>query len=157
MIRQHIPYGRGLQRIALVAVLMLSTGCTATYRNHGYIPLEEDLSAINVGVDTRETVSRAVGTPTSGGIFNESGYYYVASRFRHFAFLEPDEISREVLAISFNEAGTVSNIERFGLEDGQVVALSRRVTDTNIQDFSFINQLLGSIGNFNAATLFGDG
>jgi hypothetical protein len=40
----------------------------------------------------------------------------------------------------------VSNVERFGLEDGQVVALSRRVTETNIKGVSFIRQLMGNFG-----------
>ena len=34
---------------------------------------------------------------------------------------------RQVVAISFNESGTVTNVERFGLERGQIVVLSRRV------------------------------
>ena len=40
----------------------------------------------------------------------------------------------------------VPNIERFGLEDGQVVTLSRRVTDANTKGVGYIRQLLGNIG-----------
>ena len=71
--------------------------------------------------------------------------------------LPPEEISREVLAISFTAEGILRNIERFGLEDGRVVTLSRRVTDDNIQDVSFITQLIRSIGNFDAGALLGEG
>ncbi|SMY09635.1 outer membrane protein assembly factor BamE [Flavimaricola marinus] len=155
MNRRHILAQYGLHRLALVLALCVSAACTPIYRNHGYIPLEADLALLTVGVDTRESVIQAVGSPTAGGVLSESGYYYVASRFRHYGFLEPAEIEREVLAISFNAAGTVSNIERFGLEQGRVVTLSRRVTDDNIQDVTFLEQLLGNLGNIDASTLFG--
>ena len=37
------------------------------------------------------------------------------------------------------------------LQDGRVVPLSRRVTDDAIADTSFLRQLMGSLGNFDAA------
>jgi hypothetical protein len=49
----------------------------------------------------------------------------------------------------------VTGVERFGLEDGQVVSLSRRVTDDNIRDTTFVRQLLGAIGNINAGSFLG--
>ena len=65
----------------------------------------------------------------------------------------PQEISREVLAITFTEAGVVENIERFGLEDGQVITISRRVTTANIKDQGFIKQLFGNVGGIDAASI----
>ena len=47
----------------------------------------------------------------------------------------------------------MENVERFGLENGQAVVLSRRVTDSNIKGLSFLRQLLGNIGNINAGQL----
>ncbi|MBC7156656.1 MAG: outer membrane protein assembly factor BamE, partial [Rhodobacteraceae bacterium] len=41
-------------------------------------------------------------------------------------------------------------VERFGLRDGEVVALSRRVTETNVRGVTFIRQLIGNIGNLRA-------
>lgn len=140
-----------------VVALCAVTACTPIFRNHGYVPTDDQLSVVSVGVDTRESVQAAIGTPTAGGVLNDQGFYYVTSSFRHYGFWEPEEISREVLAISFDGRGVVSNIERFGLEDGQVVALSRRVTDDNLPDTTFLRQLFGNIGNFDAGALFGEG
>ncbi len=112
---------------------------------------------MQVGVDTRDSVAQVIGTPTAGGILDPSGYYYVASKFRHYGFFAPEEVDREVLAVRFTPSGTVSNIERFGLSEGRVVALSRRVTDDNIANVSFLRQLFGSLGNFDAGALLGDG
>ncbi len=133
-----------------VAVLCLGLGaCAATFQNHGYIPPEEDLDLLVVGVDDRASVEDAVGPPTAGGVTNSSGYYYVRSRKRTFGFLAPQVVEREVLAISFDSAGVISNIERFGLEDGQVVPIARRVTESGVTNKTFLRQLLGNIGRFN--------
>lgn len=136
---------------ALAAGLMLLVaGCTSVYRNHGYVPVEEDLASLSVGVDTRETVAQAIGTPSSAGLLGDGDWYYVQSRFRHFAYRAPEEIDREVVAVSFTPSGTVQNIERFGLREGRVVALSRRVTEANVKGVGFLRQLFGNLGNFEA-------
>jgi len=143
----------GIRAMIVGAVLVALAGCTTLYRNHGYVPTDEQLSEVVVGLDTRATVADVIGPPTAGGMLSEGDFYYVQSRFRHFAYTEPREIDREVLAISFDDQGVVRNIERFGLEQGQVVALSRRVTDDGISDTSFLRQLFGALGNFDAGTL----
>ena len=145
---------RAASLLAVMGIVALSA-CTPQYRNHGYLPTETDLATISVGVDTRDTVIAAIGAPTVDGVLNDSGFYYVESRFRHFGPLAPQEIERQVLAVSFNQSGVLTNIERFGLEDGRVITLSRRVTDDNVRDTTFIRQLLGNIGNFDPTALIG--
>ena len=135
-------------RITVIAGAGIAiASCSAQYRNHGYVPSEEDLSEVVVGVDTRDSVAESIGAPSSSGILNESGYYYIATRLRHFGPSEPKPVSRELVAISFDQAGVVSGVERYGLENGQVIPLQRRVTSSGIQDKTFLRQLLGSLGN----------
>lgn len=145
-----------LRRVLLAsAVAGLVSACTPQFANHGYIPPEDELEQIVVGVDTRASVEETIGTPSTAGVVNESGFYYVRSRKRTFGALAPKEVERRVLAISFDSAGVVSNIETFGLERGQVVPLTRRVTTPGVRDNSFLRQLLGNIGRFNPAGLAG--
>lgn len=133
---------------------MFSLGaCTASYRNHGYVPTEEELSEISVGVDTKASVEDAIGAPSAAALVREDGFYYVRSRVRSFAFTAPREIERTLVAISFDSNDVVTNIERFGLEDGNVVPLTRRVTSSGVRDTAFIRQLLGNIGRFSASNL----
>ncbi len=152
-----MTFRKSMRNVALVMAIGLSVSCSPVIRNHGYVPVEEDLALLTVGVDTRETVIEVVGPPSSGGVLNDSGFYYVASRFRHLGAFAPQETNREVVAISFDTAGLVSNIERFGLEDGQVVALSRRVTDSPVRNSTFLRQLLGNLGRFDTSSVFGEG
>ncbi|SER96922.1 Outer membrane protein assembly factor BamE, lipoprotein component of the BamABCDE complex [Tranquillimonas rosea] len=140
---------------ALAAGLLLS-GCSATYRNHGYVPPDSALQDVQVGQSTQAEVAQAVGRPTAAGVLDAGGWYYVQSRFRHFAYRAPEEIDREVVAISFNDGGVVTNVERFGLQEGNVVPISRRVTESNVQGIGFLQQLFGNLGNFNPAGFFGE-
>ncbi|WP_298805689.1 outer membrane protein assembly factor BamE [uncultured Lentibacter sp.] len=142
------PIKHSVAYLLLGLVFMALSSCAATYRDHGYMPPESDLAEIVVGVDSRDSVAEAVGLPSTSGVLTEGGYYYVKSRVRFFGALRPKEIERQVLAISFTPAGIVQNIERFSLEDGKVVTLSRRVTDQTVRDDTFLRQLLGSIGRF---------
>ena len=147
----------GLKAALCGTALLFLGACVAQYRSHGYVPTEDLLSEIVVGVDTRGTVEDVVGVPSTAGVQNESGFYYVESEIRHFASKAPEVVDRSVLALSFDEAGVVTNIERYGLEDGQVVPLARRITRTNDGDLSFIRKLFGNIGRLSAADLLGDG
>ena len=147
---------RGMRDMGLVLVLGLSVACSPVFRNHGYVPAEEELALVEVGTDTRETVGEKIGRPSTSGLLNDEGWYYVQSRYRHIGPREPKEIERQVLAITFNEAGVVDNIGRYGLEDGKVVEISRRVTDTNIKGITLIQQLLGSFGRLDAGGLLGE-
>ncbi|MFD0858162.1 outer membrane protein assembly factor BamE [Roseovarius aquimarinus] len=139
--------------LGLVGVMALA-GCQATYQNHGYVPPEEDLMQLAPGVDTRATVDDVIGAPSASGMLSEGDYYYVRSRVKHFGAFRPEVIERQVLAISFDQQGVVQNIERFDLRDGNIVPLTRRVTDNSVQDKGFLRQMLGNIGNINPADFF---
>jgi outer membrane protein assembly factor BamE (lipoprotein component of BamABCDE complex) len=127
----------------------LVAGCSPVYRNHGFVPTEFQLREVAVGADTRETVQQKIGTPGTTGVLGEDAWYFVGSRWEHFAFRAPRPVEREIVAVSFAPDGRVRNIERFGLEDGRVIALSRRVTDDNIEGVSFLRQLFGNVGRIN--------
>lgn len=134
--------------LAVLAILALAA-CAPVYRNHGYVPTEDELAEIVVGVDTRATVNEVIGPPSAGGVLQGGDYYYVRSREKHVGMFEPKVIDRQVLAISFDDKDVVRNIERFGLEQGRIVPLTRRVTSSSVEGKGFLRQLLGNIGAFN--------
>ncbi|WP_435531476.1 outer membrane protein assembly factor BamE [Pseudogemmobacter faecipullorum] len=142
-------------RLAAFGLVLLIAACATITRNHGYVPDEVELAQIQVGKDNRESVAEKVGRPSAQGLLNDVGWFYVQSRFEHYGPREPKEVSRQVVVINFTEAGTVSNIGRYGLEDGRVIELSRRVTETTIKGVSFIGQLLGNVGRIDAGSLLG--
>lgn len=141
-----------------LACLVTLTGCSAAAlkESHGYIPDEVLLADVRVGLDTKETVNRILGTPGTDGLVDDLGWYYVRTERERFLWRAPVEVDREVLLISFTDKDVVSNIERFGLEEGRVVVLNRRVTTSNTRDISFLRQLFSNLGNFNTGQFVGD-
>ena len=131
-----------------IGFLVVLGACTSEYRNHGYVPNEEDLAEITVGVDTRDTVLESVGAPSAAGVLSDSGYYYVRSQVRHFGARKPEVVERRIVAITFDKRGVVNNITEYGLEDGKAVPLTRRVTDHGFDDIGIIAQLIKNIGSF---------
>ncbi|WP_299508542.1 outer membrane protein assembly factor BamE [Cypionkella sp.] len=149
----RIATGGHLRAWVIVMTVVLVAACSPIVRDHGYIPTDEELALIAVGTDNRETVATKVGRPSASGLLNDVGWYYVESRFQTYGALPPKEITREVVAISFTEAGIVENIERFGLEKGQIVPLSRRVTKDNVKAAGILQQLFGNVGGLTADQL----
>ncbi|MFD2175375.1 outer membrane protein assembly factor BamE [Rhodobacter lacus] len=145
-----------IARAAALVGLLATAGCTAIYENHGYVPTEEDLAQIEVGKSTQQDVAYAVGRPSSMGLLQGAGWYYVGSRWKHYGPRAPQEIEREVVAVSFDDKGVVDNVERFGLEKGEVVVLSRRVTKSNIKGVSLARELLSSFGRISPAQMVKD-
>lgn len=136
--------------------LAVLSGCATLDDTHGYTPDETLLSDVMVGLDTKATVSRLIGPPGSTGLVDDTGWYYVSSEFERFLWREPVEVDRDVVVVRFDEAGVVSNIERFGIEAGRVVVLERRVTDSNIRGIGLLRQLFGNFGQLDAGQLFDD-
>jgi len=142
--------------LVVTASIVVLAGCSSTYKFHGYAPSEDELADVIVGADTRETVEEIIGKPSSSGLLEDGSWYYVATKVEHRTYKAPKAVERELVAVSFDEVGVVSNVERFGLEDGRVVTLSRRVTDLPVKGPSVLSQIIGNIGNFDLGEVVGD-
>lgn len=136
----------------LMAVTLLSA-CSPIVRRHGYTPTADELSAIIPGTTTRAAALEALPPPTTSGV--QGSLYYVASQFETIGPLRPKETRREVVAITVNTREVVTGVERYGLSDGRVVPLSRRVTSDNVTDTTFLRQLMGNLGRFDATSIIG--
>ena len=137
-------------------VALTLAGCSSIIRNHGYVPPQEEIDDIVIGVDTRDAVIDILGTPLLGGLREVNAIYYVASKWQHAGIAKPRPIERTIVAVVFNNDDTVADIVRLGLEDGQFVVLNRRISGGGAKDISVLQQIRRSLGRLNAETLFGD-
>ena len=144
-------------RLAVVASFVVGSfvlsACAPDIRKSGYYPLESELEAVSVGQTTRAEVLGLVGSPSIGSPNSDGVIYYVGQRVRHFGPKKPEVVDRQVVVVSFDSRDRVSNVQVLGLEDGQVVVISQRVTETISGDFGFFQQLFGNIGNVSAAQI----
>ena len=143
-------------RFGLIVFLCLAvTACTRLYSTHGYVPTDEDLAEVVSGRTTSDEVVTLLGPPTVDELITGGAWYYVKSRYETYTYKEPKEIDREVVAISFDSAKRVSNVERFGLEKGRIVQLSTRITGTGFDKVSTLRRIFGALGNFSAGNALG--
>ena len=138
----------GLRGLALATVLGAIVACSPVMRFNGYAPTDDELSALTVGRDTRETIAETIGVPGTGGVLSDGNWYYIQSDWEHGGIRPPREVDRQVVALSFDSRGVLRNIERFGLEDGRVIVLSQRVTEDQTQGISLARQLFRNLGQF---------
>lgn len=143
--------GSGMKRVAgLVLAGMLGgglSGCAAEVKNHGYAPDDAVLAEITAGEDTRGSVRRKIGRPSTSGVFTEDGWYYVSTTIENYMYNAPKVSDRRVVAVQFDANDVVSAVNVYGLQDGRVIDLQTRTTPTQGRELTIIQQVLGNIGN----------
>jgi outer membrane protein assembly factor BamE (lipoprotein component of BamABCDE complex) len=145
LVTRQARIGLKVPALALLAALAIGA-CSPIERNYGYVPAEDQLADIAIGQDTRDTVAEKVGAPFNRGLGGDRAWYYVSSTQRTFGPRAPQTIRRDIVAVRFTDAGAVENIERFDVDDGRVVRLTARVTDSAVSELSLIRQIFGNIG-----------
>ena len=150
-------YGRRAWVLLVAAVLASAiTGCAEQVIKHGYHLNAGSIQQIQPGMG-KEQVRSSLGTPTtSSTIDNGSAYYYISSTQIQTAFFKPDEKERQVVAIYFNETGTVDHVANYGLKDGRVFDyISRTTPAPGGQDDGILKQLFRNLGS--QTSIFGNG
>lgn len=142
-----------IQKALLAAMLggtILTAGCSPIVNTHGYLPVSADVDEIAAGSGTKDSVLQLLGEPTTKGVEGDSAWYYVSYTVRKIAFLAPKITDRQILAVSFDGAGRVAQVDTYGLEDGIIVNLNTGETVTGGRKLSFFEQMIGNAGNFSA-------
>ncbi len=132
------------------------SGCAAEVKNHGYAPDDALLAEITAGTDTRGSVRRKIGRPSTTGVFTESGWYYVATTVEHYLYYQPKVTDRRVVAVQFDADDVVAAVNVYGLEDGRIVDLQTRTTPTHGRQLTILQQLLGNLGKLTGEQLLNE-
>ncbi|MGH6903863.1 MAG: outer membrane protein assembly factor BamE [Geminicoccaceae bacterium] len=135
-------------RFGWIAALALSA-CVPQVSNHGYRLDEAALAQVEAGRTSREQVLQLLGSPSSVTTFDGSVWYYVGQRTERLSFYQEEVVNQDIVAIVFDDVGTVSQIERHGLDRAQEVSLVDRETPTAGSELTVLEQFIGNIGRFN--------
>ena len=139
--------------VALLLSSALASACAPTVQVHGYVPPPADVARIRPGADTTATVEEVLGLPSSSGVLRDSAWYYVQSTVQNYTYNPPRVVDRTVLAVHFTPDGVVRDIQRYGLEDGRIVNLTTRTTETGGRQLGVLEQLFGNLLNIDAEAL----
>jgi outer membrane protein assembly factor BamE (lipoprotein component of BamABCDE complex) len=141
---------RAALALALVAGI---AACAPTTRIHGFVPSQADVSRITPGIDDAFTVEEVLGRPSSSGLLSDGAWYYVQSTVQNYTYNPPRVVDRTVLAVTFDANGIVRGIDRYGIEDGRVINLTTRTTETGGRQMGVLEQLFGNILNIDASQM----
>ncbi|WP_159640200.1 outer membrane protein assembly factor BamE [Sphingorhabdus sp. 109] len=132
--------------LGLMAGTMTIAGCTQVRGHQGYIADEVLMSAVQAGVDNRQSVEASLGRPTFTGQFDDSTWYYLSRDTRQYGFNNPRPREQQVMRIIFDADGNVAAVDRTGLELVASISPDGDKTPTLGRDRSFFEELFGNIG-----------
>jgi outer membrane protein assembly factor BamE (lipoprotein component of BamABCDE complex) len=139
--------GRPASAAGFVLLLCLVlTACGETITKHGHHFQENDLKQISSGM-SQEQVKGTLGTPTTTATVGAgSAYYYISSTQGQTSFFKPVEKDRKVLAIYFNQLGSVDRVAHYGIKDGKVFDYAKQKTPTPSRDEGILKALFRNLG-----------
>lgn len=144
-----MPVNRFFSTLLCSSALALSA-CSPNVETRGHVQEPDWKQQITVGTTTRDDVFQLLGSPSTTSSFGSETWYFITAKRENFAFLKPEIADQEVIAISFDTGGVVSNVQEVGREAMRDdVEFSERKTPTEGHSMTFIEQLLGNAGRFN--------
>lgn len=142
---------RGFLCLSAAALAFAATSaCSPVTTYNGYSTSAtqggQPIAEPQVGVDTRDTIQQRYGSPSTTAIFDQTTWYYISAVQERLAFYHPRTTQRSVMVVRF-DGDVVSEVERFGLDRGRVIAYNGNVTPTRGRELGLLEQLLGNVGS----------
>ena len=94
------------------AVPTLLAGCASNHVHKGTVIDRRLVSAIQPGVDNKDSVEKLLGRPTFTGEFTQNDWYYVSRDTNQIGFRNPRVTKTTVLHVSFDPKGNVGGRQR---------------------------------------------
>jgi outer membrane protein assembly factor BamE (lipoprotein component of BamABCDE complex) len=135
---------------ATLAAAVLLAGCAQMRAHKGVVMDPRLASAIQPGVDNKDSVQKAFGTPTFVGQFTPNDWYYVSRDTTQLAFRNPRVTKENVMIVRFDPKGNVASVQHTGREMVMNVKPYGKQTPTLGRKRSFFEELFGNIGSVGA-------
>jgi outer membrane protein assembly factor BamE (lipoprotein component of BamABCDE complex) len=131
------------------------SACVGVNEHRGFVLDEQLAQSVQVGVDTKDSVTKTLGRPTFVGQFDANDWYYLSQDTHQFAFRDPRVTEQKLLHIRFDPAGNVIQTGTTGKELIASVDPVGDYTPTLGRKRSFFSELFGNIGSISQPGLPG--
>lgn len=142
---------RVMKAFALAGALGALAGCSTIKDHRGYLADSLLYNGIRAGIDNQRSVEGTLGRPTFTAQFGQPTWYYVSSTTGQRPFGRPRIEDQSVLAIRFDAAGNVVEVDRSGIERVVYLTPDSEETPTLGRERGFLEDLFGNIGAVGAA------
>ena len=138
-----------LPALVFLGVSCLLIACTPVTAQRGNMLEDTQLPKIVAGESTMTDVLQSFGSPTAQSTFDTNIWYYIGQETEKYGILDHEVVEERIVSVTFNEEGIVQVVEEVDNERLEVPYASD-TTPTHGNDFTFLQQLLGNVGRFNA-------
>lgn len=140
------------------AVFVAATaGCASRVELRGNLPNKERLAQVTVGSMSREEVAEILGSPSSVTPFSSDIWLYISEKTETVAFLKPEILERNVIAVRFDKDGVVQEMKNLDLSAARELQQVERVTPTSGNELTIWDQFFKNLGRFGAGSNSIDG
>ena len=139
-----------MKKIYLYSFVGLISACSPNVETRGHLKDADWREHVIPNQSTQEDVLQVLGTPSAKATFGPDTWYYITTKRESVAFLKPEVVDGEVIAITFNENGLVNSVETRGKDNAQSFEIAEKITPTEGHQLTFMEQLLGNLGRFNS-------
>ncbi len=129
--------------------LLAVSGCSPVKMQRGNLLQDYQLADVKVGEHSRSDVLRMLGSPTSQSTFNPDIWYYIGQETEKRGILDDRVKNERIVVVAFNADGIVDQIQDVD-QDRIDVPYAKGKTPTHGNELTFMQQLLGNLGRFNA-------
>ncbi|MEO1206424.1 MAG: outer membrane protein assembly factor BamE [Pseudomonadota bacterium] len=136
--------------LPVVLLMTVLAGCGGQVLKHGQQFADGDIQQVQTGM-SKEQVKLSLGSPSTTTTATSDGgetYYYISSTATQAAFFKPTEVDRKVVAVYFNQLGSVDRVANYGIKDGKVFDFISRTTPApGGKDEGLLKQLFRNLGS----------
>jgi outer membrane protein assembly factor BamE (lipoprotein component of BamABCDE complex) len=152
-----VPHTR-LLRFAVAMLAIGLAGCSLIEPKEQLRGIKVDadqLKELTPGTSTRVDVTALLGSPTMHATFDDNTWLYVSQVTRPRIGGTQAVEQQHVVVVSFDNRGVLSGVTSKSQDDSLPVEVVDRTTPSPGSEASFLQQLFGNIGRFNAGGLGG--
>ncbi|MBR1600987.1 MAG: outer membrane protein assembly factor BamE [Alphaproteobacteria bacterium] len=137
-----------IRKIFFLSMVLVCTSCSSDLflKHNGNMPEENKVARVAIG-QSKTDVQEILGNPSSVTGLSDDHWIYMSSTQKKVAFLHPEELDREILALTFDN-GKVSKIEKFDLQDGNKIKIDEDETQTANPNIGFFRKYFGGVGQY---------
>jgi outer membrane protein assembly factor BamE (lipoprotein component of BamABCDE complex) len=146
-------FPRSLRLIAAALLCLSAAGCgwlLPPPQTRGNKIEAEQLQQLVPGTSTKADVTALVGSPTQRATFDDNTWLYITEVTRPRLGQTLGVLDQEVVVVGFDDRGIVTSVKTVTKDDSVPVSIASETTPSPGTEASFMQQLLGNIGKFNA-------
>ena len=148
---------------AFLLVALPIAGCgvfsvfAPTHVRRGEMVDQEALRQLVPGTSTRADATSLLGSPTAHATFDDNTWLYIGQVTSTRIGRTPGVTAQKVVALNFDASGTLRDIRELNRADGRDIAMASGATPSPGSEATFMQQLLGNVGQFKPAGIPGGG